>query len=301
VAAGGLAALAVAVLLVAALTTGAQAAAGLGVTANINNGSAVTVGQTAVPANYTVTNVSDGPQSSLTLTLASMTMVPACGSTNVGDVHCTTAANQDPGVFTASATGTGAAGTACAGVTFTISTNATTGEFTFTPPSAIVLGSSSVGGGLAKCTINFLVTVNKTPTHDANGGVTGVQTAQLSQATGATSDGQPAEGTGSAQLTVTPLTPTVATSIHNAAHTVVTSVPVGTIVHDSVTVTGSGATPTGNVTVSWFTNGTCTGTAAATSSATALVAGTVDVTGFTQTPAASGSFAFQASYAGNAT
>ena len=53
-----------------------------------------------------------------------------------------------------------------------------------------------------------------------------------------------------------------ATVIHNAAHATVTSVPAGTTVHDQATVTGQAGlpTPTGTVTFSWFTNGTCTGT-----------------------------------------
>jgi hypothetical protein len=95
-------------------------------------------------------------------------------------------------------------------------------------------------------------------------------------------------------------TPTVATEIHDPNHSVVASVPVGTTVHDKATVSGSVGTPTGTVTFSWFTNGTCTGTAAATSSPQALVNGMVDATGFPQTPAAPGSYSFEASYSGDA-
>src|SRR2546426_3087961 len=54
-------------------------------------------------------------------------------------------------------------------------------------------------------------------------------------------------------LTVTALTPTVATEIHNASHAVVTSVPAGTTVHDKATVSGSFGTPTGTVTFTFFT------------------------------------------------
>ena len=47
-------------------------------------------------------------------------------------------------------------------------------------------------------------------------------------------------------------------TIHNAAHAVVTSVPVGSTVHDLVTVDGGAGNPppTGNVSVDWFLNGT---------------------------------------------
>ncbi len=52
---------------------------------------------------------------------------------------------------------------------------------------------------------------------------------------------------------------TSATTLHRADHSVIpinTSVPLGSIVHDSATVTGTGAgTPTGNVTFTFFSNG----------------------------------------------
>ncbi len=56
------------------------------------------------------------------------------------------------------------------------------------------------------------------------------------------------------------------------------------------------------MTFSWFTNGTCTAPAAATSSTFPLDAsGVADGTTFTQTPGVSGSFAFQATYSGDGT
>ena len=61
------------------------------------------------------------------------------------------------------------------------------------------------------------------------------------------------------------------------------------------------ATPTGTVTFSWFTNGTCTAPAAATSSAFTLAGGVADGTTFTQTPSVSGRFAFRATYSGDGT
>ena len=59
--------------------------------------------------------------------------------------------------------------------------------------------------------------------------------------------------------------------------------------------------PTGTVTFSWFTNGTCAAPAAATSGAFTLAGGAVDGTTFTQTPTCRGSFAFQATYSGDGT
>ena len=61
-------------------------------------------------------------------------------------------------------------------------------------------------------------------------------------------------------------------------------------------------TPTGTVTFSWFTNGTCTAPAAATSSPFTLNAsGVADGTTFPQTPGVPGSFAFRATYSGDGT
>ena len=92
------------------------------------------------------------------------------------------------------------------------------------------------------------------------------------------------------------------TVIHDADHATVTSVPAGTTVHDQATVTGGlAATPTGTVTFSWFTNGTCTAPAAATSGPFPLAGGVVDATTFPQTPLTGGMFAFQATYSGDGT
>src|SRR5256886_9935487 len=54
-------------------------------------------------------------------------------------------------------------------------------------------------------------------------------------------------------LTVTALTPTALTEIHDASHTPVVTVPAGTTVHDKATVSGSFGTPTGTVTFTFFT------------------------------------------------
>jgi hypothetical protein len=93
----------------------------------------------------------------------------------------------------------------------------------------------------------------------------------------------------------------VSTTIHNAAHAGVTTVPVGTTVHDFVSVSGGtgNPVPTGTVTVDWFTNGTCALPATATSPPAALGAsGSVDVTGFSFTVSTPGDVAFRAHYAG---
>jgi uncharacterized repeat protein (TIGR01451 family) len=92
------------------------------------------------------------------------------------------------------------------------------------------------------------------------------------------------------------VTPPVTTDIHNSAHQVVTAVGAGSTVHDFVTVSG----PTsGNVTVDWFTNGTCSGPAQSNSGNVALDAtGHADVTGFARGPLAAGLYGFKAHFRG---
>ncbi len=101
------------------------------------------------------------------------------------------------------------------------------------------------------------------------------------------------------------LASSTATTIHNAAHAAVTAVEVGSTVHDFVTVTGQPAkpVPTGSVTVDWFLNGTCAGTAAASSSTLGPLdaSGRLDATGFAFTVNSAGQRGFIAHYLGDAT
>ncbi|HXL44847.1 MAG TPA: hypothetical protein VN960_12415, partial [Gaiellaceae bacterium] len=95
-------------------------------------------------------------------------------------------------------------------------------------------------------------------------------------------------------------TPTVTTDIHNAAHAIVTVVAAGSTVHDFVSVTGASGVPSGNVTIDWFTNGTCAGTPASTSPNVALDAsGHADATSFPQGPLTAGMYGFKAHYLGD--
>jgi hypothetical protein len=98
------------------------------------------------------------------------------------------------------------------------------------------------------------------------------------------------------------VTPTVTTAIHAGSdHTTNydgSSLPLNSTIHDKVTVSGSAGTPTGNVTVDFFKNGTCSGTADSTSSSTALSGGSVDITGFAKGPLDAGDYSFKAHYAG---
>jgi uncharacterized repeat protein (TIGR01451 family) len=99
-------------------------------------------------------------------------------------------------------------------------------------------------------------------------------------------------------LTATKLTPTVATTIHNGAHQAITSAAIGTLVHDSVSVTGANATPSGAVTFTLYATSSCSGTGTAQAGGT-LSGGTFDNTGNETAVGASG-LAYVAHYAGDA-
>ena len=94
----------------------------------------------------------------------------------------------------------------------------------------------------------------------------------------------PQTATAGASALVQKLASSTATDIHNAAHQVVTAVAAGSTVHDFVTVTGQPGqpTPTGNVNIDWFLNGTCTGAPAANSGSIGPLnaSGQFDATGF---------------------
>ena len=93
-------------------------------------------------------------------------------------------------------------------------------------------------------------------------------------------------------------TATVATSIHDASHAVVTSVPTGTTVHDAATVSGSLGTPTGNVDFTFYTSGNCTTGASASGTGIALVAGVAHPSS-SQGPLNLGAYSFKAHYNGD--
>src|SRR5581483_4946492 len=93
---------------------------------------------------------------------------------------------------------------------------------------------------------------------------------------------------------------TTITAVKDAQDNVVTSVPLGSVVHDTAFVTSSNSTakPTGSVTFKLFPNGNCTGT-----SSTPAGTGTLDANGNADSsalgPLAAGSYGFQASYLGD--
>ncbi|MGH3054450.1 MAG: hypothetical protein ACRDL7_05675, partial [Gaiellaceae bacterium] len=191
--------------LLSVLASARPASAGVGVGVAPTYPALIQVGDTNVPVGLSITNTSTTPESGGTLTLSLIRHTPSCGSDT--PVPCPVA-NSDPGVFLIKGPATGMTGTACAGMSFTISTpDATTGEVEFLPNTPVVL--APVGSGaMASCTINFFVDVLKLPTNDGSN-APGLQTDQLGRVRGVASVNMVmGTGTGSGLTTVMQPTPT---------------------------------------------------------------------------------------------
>src|SRR5882672_1360483 len=93
-----------------------------------------TVGAKGVGVFISLTNLSEPTDGKIVIPPDSITFTPSCGSLPGGAMPpCPT---PDPGVFALSATGTGRAGTDCAGQTYAIAqSTAATGEVRFTGPA----------------------------------------------------------------------------------------------------------------------------------------------------------------------
>ena len=252
----------------------------------------VTVGQTNVPSRLTITNVSTDQQGTQNVAITNITLVPSCGV--IASVDCP-GASFDPDVFALSATGTGTAGTACAGTTFTITNiDQAQDKYLFTPSVPVVLGPADTGGLLAQCRIDFTVDVLKVPTIDARADP-GIQTNELAGATGTATDGQVGQGTGTNFTTVNRATPSITTNA-------VTPVTIGAAITDNATVSGR-VNPVAGATVTFTLfgpdNATCTGAAIFTS-VVPLPTATNTVTSGAFTPTLAGSYRWIAAYSGDA-
>ncbi len=246
--------------------------------------SSVTVGQTGVPASLQITNVSTPPTSSVVLQAIQLT--PSCGSATPA-AFCP-AAQADPGVLQASASGTGRAGSACAGQTFTIAIiDPITGQWGFTPVGQPVVLSDT--GPFATCTIDFTFDVLRRPTKDADAGTAEIQTAQL----GFAATQSAGTGTGTDLTTITQATTTLSTQASGPAGD-------GTI-SDAATLTAGAGAPSLTGTITFFlfgpNNTNCTGTTENTF--TMLVNGDGTYS-HALVPAATGTYRFIAAYSGDA-
>ncbi|MDQ1429143.1 MAG: large repetitive protein, partial [Acidimicrobiaceae bacterium] len=246
------------------------------------------VGAANLPASFTAQNLNTAPQQSDTLTITSLRLAPSCGAVRSGSTVCPT---PDPGVYSLSPAGTGAAGTACAGITFSASTPDASGTVTLTPSSTVVLQPPGGAAGSDRCTVNLLVGVTRVPRIDVDAGMPGLQTWSnlYVQATSSPSGLQPSGGP-SLETTVNRGIPGLSTQA--------SVVPPGTSVSDTATLTGAsgGPFPTGTVTFSVFgpNDASCAGTP---QSSTRTVSNGSATAAF-PSPSA-GDYRFTASYSGD--
>ncbi len=164
-----------------------SADAGLGAGATPSFPAVVTVGDTGVPAAIQVENDNTPPNTTNTVCNfgdafpcpagdPGITLIPSCAQ--LGVFSSCAPAGADPGVFRLSATGVGAAGSACPGMNFDITLiDPTFGQLRFTPQPAgthVVLANTN-----SICLINFTFDVLKSPVFDQNPNVVGAQTVQV--------------------------------------------------------------------------------------------------------------------------
>ncbi len=223
----------------------------------------ITVGDTGVPATIHVANNSTGAQAAGTVTLSQIALWPTCGAQVLAP--CTA---PDTGVVALSATGSGIAGSACAGQTFTISAPDPTGRVLFTPANQVVLALG------AKCEISYTFSVLKMPTLDSNPGP-GIQTTEIG-IVGGTHIGTGATGTSTFFFTKTAFrdNPTLSTQASP-------SVPQGGTIFATATLAG-GTSPTGTIDFSLYppADVNCLGAAAFTNSKPVTGNGSYQSAGF---------------------
>jgi LPXTG-site transpeptidase (sortase) family protein len=221
-------------------------------------------------------------------------------STACNDVgESTTVIKASPTISTTASPSTGTVGTAItAGDSATLSSAfSPTGQVTFTlhsdPSCTILVVGMSGSGSLAGTSANW--SNGWTPVAAGTYFWTAAYPGDANNNSFTTSCGDANE-----QIVIGKATPTVTTIIHDINDAPVSSIPLGSTVHDSSTVSGvTGITPTGNVIFNFFNNETCTAPSAASSTPFDLVAGSVDASGFTQNPASTGRYSFQANYSGD--
>jgi PKD repeat protein len=275
------------VVVLLGLASSASAAVHLDVTVPLPD--VMEVGQTGDPGALQVINSSTGAEASGNVTLSAITLVPSCGSLSFGDCP---AADVDPGVFSVS-TGVGEFASACAGMTFAVSTlDASQGKLALTPSGTVVLGRPT--GGNSFCRIDFTLNVQRLPAKDSDPKA-GLQTAQLGAVTGtSTATGSSGTGFQSSEVAVSPGTPTISTQVSSASATT------GATIADTATVTASAGSPapTGSVTFNVYGPGD-------TSCATPIAMSTKSLSGSTATSTAvtaamAGTYRFVATYNGDA-
>lgn len=205
-------------------------------------------------------------------------------------------AGADPGVFASSATGVGAAGSACDGTVFDIvETDPTFGTLRFTPQAPPNVNIPQPG----VCVIGFMVTVVKMPTIDQAPGVAGVQTvfiADNTQWTEGLAGFLVNSGRGTDNSTIVKKTPTITTTASATG-------AVGTALTDVANVFGRinpGSTGTVSFRLYGPDNATCAGTPVFEDLNRPYPSTGGPLTSAAFTPTLAGTYRWVASYSGDA-
>lgn len=264
--------------------TASTASAGVGLVAVPAFPSAVAVGDTA-PATLVIQNTSTPPDTG-PMTVSDIRVAPSCGAFPAG----LTCPFPDPGVFGLSSTGVGAPGTACAGISFSISAADVEGFSTLTPSGAFVL-SAPGNPTTDRCQINFTASVHKSPTLDAQPASPGLQTIAIGRAAG-TVAANAGGGVGSDPITVNQDTPTLTTQASEP-------VAVGSQISATATL-AAGTNPTGAIQFSLHgpADPTCAAPPLSTVSETVTGNGPYVSDGFVAM--APGTYRFTSAYSGDA-
>jgi hypothetical protein len=200
----------------------------------------------------------------------------------------------DPGVLVPSTTGTGVAGTACGGKTFTITQiDLVMGKYQFTWTGTVVLTPT---GPTRDCIIDFTTDVKRAPAVDAAPALGGLQTDQASFASATATGGLTGAGIGSDEATVARGAIAIQTQVSP------TPIVLGASFHDTATMTkpSVGPTPTGTVRFDVYGPGapSCTGTPTMTST-NPVTSGTTSISS-NFTPTSAGAWKVIARYSGDA-
>jgi hypothetical protein len=280
--------------------------AGLGAAATPTFPTTVTVGNTGLAASIQLRNDNTAPNTSSTVCNVGdalpcpigelgITLIPSCGQ--LGLFSECAIGGADPGVFQVSATALGAAGTACAGISFAVTLiDPAFGRLRFAPQPLGTHVQLPAPGAI--CRIDFTFDVLKAPTVDQDPATPGSQTVQVVDNTQHDGGSITASGRGTSNgTTVQRATPTIAT-------TPTQTIPVGAgQLADAATVSGR-VNPQPGATVDFRlygpTDTSCNGTPVFESLGVPYPVAGGPVTSAAFTPTAAGLYRWIATYSGDA-
>jgi len=248
---------------------GATVLASVGVTTTAGVTTATFTTSTLAVGGHSITATYSGDTNFTASTSAVLTQ-----TVNKANTTTTVASSANPSTFGQSVTFTATVTVVAPGA------GSPSGTVTFLD-GATILGTGTLSGGTATFTTSTLAVGSHSITASYGGDTnfSGSTSAALTQ-------------------TVNPVSGvSITTTIRDSTNAAVTSVVVGTTVHDTATLSGATATAGGTVTYNFFTTGTCTGTAA---SQTVPVTNGLVPNSSPATPAPAGAFSYNATYSGDA-